>query len=435
MKKFTFLFLIVLSVLSKAQTITGISESFLKKLVREQFDSCFAFFDTSITSEFTPEMMQAFWQKLPQYVGEYRSYEAPRTEKEDTLDIVLILCSFEKMKLDLKFAFNSEKKIVGFFFVPPKSKTAYALPDYYETSKQYESKLSIKTGTMELPGVLCVPNNISDPPVVILVAGSGPNDKDETIGANKPLKDIALGLGANGIASFRYDKRTKVYGKDMKDDKTGINEEVIDDAVNAVKLLRAHPLTKNSKIFVAGHSLGAFCAPMIASKSKDVSAIILLAGPARPLEDLIVDQYEYLAAIDTADRSMKEALPEIKQKAARVKDPDALKKAEPKDLPFEIPVYYWQSLAKYKQVKTAVKLKQPILILQGERDYQVVMKDFYIWKKELEGDPKNKFISYPGLNHLFIKGEGKSFPGEYQISGNVEHKVVLDIAEFIKGVK
>ena len=83
-------------------------------------------------------------------------------------------------------------------------------------------------------------------------------------------------------------------------------------------------------------------------------------------------------------------------------------------------------------VKTAKDLSQPILILQGERDYQVTMKDFEIWKKELQTNSKNTFISYAKLNHLFIKGEGKCTPAEYQVSGNVSEQVVKDIADWIK---
>lgn len=434
MKKITFYFLVFAAIISRAQTTAELSESFLKKMIREQFDSCQTYFDTSVSNQLNPEMMKEMWSRIPQYVGEYKSYEDIRTEKMDTLEATLIRCTFAKTKLDLKLVYNTQKKIVGIFFLPPKSKSAYNPPDYYEASKMYESKLTIKTGTFELPGLLCVPNNVTDPPVVILIPGSGPNDKDETIGPNKPLKDIAIGLAGKGIASLRYDKRTNKY-PNMKPETVGLNEEVIDDALSAIKLLRANALTKGSKIFIAGHSLGAMCAPMIASKSKDVSAIILIAGPARPLEDLVYEQIGYISSLAKDTTGNAAEMKELNKQIATVKDPKALKKAEAKDLPLGMPSHYWQSLKAYNQVKTAKKLKQPVLILQGERDYQVTMKDMEIWKKELGQNPKNKFISYPELNHLLLKGEGKSIPGEYMNPGNVEHKLILDMAEFIKGVK
>lgn len=435
MKKIITLCLLLASVFSKSQTTAEISETFLNKMLRSQFDSCIVFFDTSVTSKLNPGMMQSMWERIPQFVGEYKSYGDIRTEKLDTLEAVLIRCAFEKTKLDLKLVYNKEKKIVGIFFLPPKSKNTYSLPPYYETSKLYESKLAVKTGTLEMPGMLCVPNNITYPPIVILVAGSGPNDKDETIGPNKPFKDIALGLASNGIASLRYDKRTLTHGAKLDMNKTGLNEEVIEDVLSAVKILRAHPLTKESKIIVAGHSLGAMCAPIIASKSKDVSAIIMLAGPARPLEDLILEQFRYIGSLDSTVKDIEKELAPMKQQVALVKDAKALKKAEAKDLPLNLSSFYWQSIKKYDQLKTAKKVKQPILVLQGERDYQVLMTDFNLWKKELEVNPKNKFKSYEKLNHLFIKGEGKPNPGEYDNQGNVEHTVILDILEFVKSIK
>ncbi len=420
---------------SKGQTVAQLSESFLQKVIRNHFDSCQSYFDTSVIDDINPEVIQSIWEKIPQYVGEYKSYEDIRTERPDTTDIVLIRCVFEKTKLDMKFAYNRNKKIIGVFFVPPRSKTAYNLPDYYEVSKQYENKIPVKTGTMELPGVLCVPNNITDPPVVLLLAGSGPNDKDETIGPNKPLKDLAVGLASNGIASYRYDKRAHVYASKMDMNKTGLYEEVVEDALNAIKLLRANPVTKNSKIIVAGHSLGAFCAPWIASKSKEVSGVIMLAGPARPLEDLADEQIEYLLSDKFPPEKVKERLAEYKKHTDLVRDPKKLKKAEASELPFGLPSYYWQSVKKYDHIGTAKKLKQPVFVIQGERDYQVKMADFNIWKKELENDPKNKFRSYEGLNHLLQKGDKPSKPEEYNEPGNADVKVIRDIIEFVKGIK
>lgn len=435
MKRIIIISLLLISVFSKGQTVAEISESFINKIIRTHFDSCQAYFDTSVVSELNADLIRNIWERIPQYVGEYKSYEDIRTEKSDTLDVVLIRCVFEKTKLDMKLVYNSYKKMVGVFFVPPKSKTAYNLPDYYEASRQYENKLNVKTGSYELPGILCVPNNTQNPPVVILLAGSGPNDKDETIGPNKPLKDIALGLASKGIASFRYDKRTKVYGTKLDLNKTGLYEEVVEDALSAIKVLRSNPTTKDSKIIIAGHSLGAMCAPWVASKSKDVSAVVMLAGTGRPLEDVADEQMEYLLADKFPAEKVKEKMTEYKKHTDLVRDPKKLKKAEANELPFGASVYYWQSLKSYDVIKTAKKLKQPIFVMQGERDYQVKMIDFDGLKKELGTDPKNKFKSYDGLNHLFQKGDKPSKPEEYNEPGNMDVRVINDLAEFVKTIK
>ncbi len=424
-----FLFLLV-SLNSFSQTNEELSISFIKKLERQQFDSCYSMFDTSMANKFNAAMLEKMWGSIPRYMGEYKGYSTVESVKKDSIDVVAVRCTFEKTKMDMQFSFAENKKIIGMFFVPPKNKTAYATPEYAQQNKYYETKIAVKTGTMSLPGALCVPNNIKNPPVVILLAGSGPNDKDETIGPNKALKDLAVGLASNGVATYRYDKRTLLYGKDLKD--ITINTEVIEDAINAVATIKKNPDYKDSKIFIVGHSLGAMCAPLIASKCKAVNGIVLLAGNARPLEDVVLEQYNYIFGLDSIDVFEKKEILEYSNKMKTVKDSKALKLAKAEDLPLNLESKYWQSLVNYNQVQVAKKVKQPILVLQGERDYQVTMTDFNLWKQNLGDKSKNQFISYSNLNHLFMKGEGKSTPAEYDKQGNVEEKIIIDIADWVK---
>ena len=427
---FPFLFILVLSLSLKGQTNEEMAIAFIKKLERQQFDSCYSMFDTSMANKFNAAMLEKMWGSIPRYMGEYKGYTTVESMKKDSIDVVAVRCTFEKTKMDLQFSFAENKKIIGMFFVPPKNKAAYVTPEYAQQNKYYETKIAVKTGTMTLPGAVCVPNNIKNPPVVILLAGSGPNDKDETIGPNKALKDLAIGLASNGIATYRYDKRTLVYGKDMKD--VDLNSEVIDDALTAITTIKNNPLFKDSKIFIAGHSLGAMCAPLIASKSKQVSGIILLAGNARPLEDVVLEQYNYIFGLDSVDQDEKKEIDKLIAQSIIVKTPKALKTAKAEDLPLNLESTYWQSLVKYNQVQVAKKVKQPILVLQGERDYQVTMTDFNLWKQALSEKSKNQFISYPSLNHLFMKGEGKATPAEYDKQGNVEFQVISDITTWVK---
>lgn len=423
-----FVFLIVCL---KAQTNQELSIKFIKQLERAQFDSCYQAFDTAVSNQINSETLKQIWESIPRFTGDYKGYEDVRVVKKDTSESVLIRCAFEKTKMDLSLSFNAAQKIIGIFFLPPKNAASYELPSYNKSHKYYESKVTVKTGVYELPGILYIPNIIENPPVVILLAGSGPNDKDETIGPNKPLKDLAVGLSSQGIATLRYDKRTLVYGKELDKNKTGINEEVIADALSAIKLVKNNPLTKHSKIYIVGHSLGAMCAPAIAKQSKDVAGIIMLAGNARPLEDLILEQYTYIFGLDSIDKTEQKELEKLKTQINVVKNTKQLKLSAEKDLPLGLPVYYWQSLNNYKQVDVAKKVKQPILVIQGERDYQVTMTDYEIWKNELSSQSKNKFIAFPALNHLFISGDGKSMPAEYEKPGNVNETVIKAIVDFI----
>lgn len=432
---YSFIFLTLFAGSSFSQTSEELATSFIKKLERQKFDSCYEMFDTVIANKISVDMLSQMWASIPRYMGDYKGFTSITKELKDSFELVFVRCEFEKTKMDLQLVFETPpKKIVGMFFTPPKNKTAYVAPEYAQQNKYYETKIPVKTGTLTLPGALCVPNNVKNPPVVILLAGSGPNDKDESVGPNKPLKDLAIGLASNGIATYRYDKRTLVYAKEISKqmDKFNLNNEVIEDAISAVEMLKKNADFKNSKIYIVGHSLGAMCAPLVARKSKAVNGIVLLAGNARPLEDLLLEQYNYVFGIDSLDATEKEEMDTLRKQIKILKDPKLLKTATKDQLPLGLPSFYWQSFTKYNQVLVAKKLKQPILVLQGERDYQVTMTDFNLWKQNLSANPKNQFISYPALNHMLMKGEGKSMPSEYEKQGNVDEQIILDIAKWIK---
>ncbi len=158
-----------------------------------------------------------------------------------------------------------------------------------------------------------------------------------------------------------------------------------------------------------------------------------MAGNARRLEDLLIEQYNYIYNLDSLDATEKKDMATLAAQVKIVKDPKLLEVAKPTDLPLGLTSFYWQSFYKYNQLQVAKTIKQPVLVLQGERDYQVTMVDFTLWKQHFKSNPKNQYISYPDLNHLFMKGEGKSTPSEYEKQGNVEEKVITDISAWIKG--
>ncbi len=426
--------LLFLSQLAISQTCEPLTKKFMYHLQRAEFDSCQTMYDTSLTNKVPVEMMKGMWSQMSGFLGDYSGYSDLTIEKTDTTEVNSVRCNFEKTKLDLYLTYNTSKKLVGMFFKPAKNKMAYVEPSYVKTSKFYESKLSVKTGTYSMPGILCVPNNIDNPPVAILLAGSGPNDKDETVGPNKPLKDIATGLASQGIATFRYDKRTLTYGSEFakQPEKNGINEEIVEDALSAIAMLKKNPLFAKSKIIIVGHSLGAMCAPLIAKKSKKVSAIVLLAGNARSLEDVVLEQYNYIFGLDSIDATEKKEIENYKIQMIRVKNSAILKLSKPEELPLGVHSYYWQSIKKYNQVEVSKKIKQPILVLQGESDYQVTMTDFNLWKEALSSNKKNQFISYPLVNHLFGEGSKKSTPADYEKQNSVLEKVITDLVAWIK---
>ena len=147
-------------------------------------------------------------------------------------------------------------------------------------------------------------------PVVILVHGSGPSDRNEQIGPNLPFMDLASQLAEQGIAVLRYDKRTYLYGAQMSElEHLTVQEETIDDVVAAVEFLKTRNTILNDQIYIAGHSLGGYLIPRIAQQTPDVAGYILLAAPARPIEDLVLEQTQYILSLEKElDKASKEKL-------------------------------------------------------------------------------------------------------------------------------
>lgn len=282
-----------------------------------------------------------------------------------------------------------------------------------------------------LPGLLTIPRNTTSFPIVILVHGSGPNDRDETIGPNKPLRDLAFGLASFGIASIRYDKRTLVYGEKIVSEglKINLETEVLIDVTSAIRLAKSIDGVRD--IYIIGHSLGSMLSPKIASENNDVAGIVMMAGNARPLEDLIIEQYSYLFSHDGISEQEENALNDLKVQIDNLDNLNQSPNDSTMNLPLNLPVSYWKSLMDYNQLKEIKSVGARILILQGERDYQVTMQDFNLWKKALKTHENVDFKSYPKLNHLFLEGEGKSYPTEYQIESNIPQYVITDIANWI----
>lgn len=394
-----------------------IGAKFIKLLLEEKnFHEAYSFFDESVKVKISEKLLEDADAQLGSQLGKFeRILEVNKENKT-----YFYYSGFEKMKIDVKITFNEEDKIIGFFFSPHKE---------FSTEISLGKELVIKSGTIALKGTVLVPENNNLKKLVVFVHGSGPQDRDETIYENKPFKDIAEGLYAKGIASYRFDKRT-LSNPETFNDKGTIDDEVTNDILNIIKYFKDDSQFKAYEIIVLGHSLGANVMPRIANQSNQIAKIILLAGNARPLEVLVAEQYDHLYQLDPSPE-LFEGSKKIKEQIAVLKSKEFNLNTPKENLPFNLSAYYWKSLLDYKPLQEVKKVKLPILILQGERDYQVTMKDFQLWKEALKNNNKATLISYPKLNHLFIAGEGISGPKEYRMKGHVDENVINDIAAFI----
>lgn len=411
------------------------AKGFVTQVSKGDFSRAVSSFDETMRAAAPPERVAEIWKSLAEQHGPFVKIARTRTENSGGYSSVTVVCQFKKSSAGLKVVFNGTGQISGLWMAPAEAASDYKAPDYAKKSAFTEKQVTVGSGKWSLPGTLTLPKGKGPFPAVILVHGSGPNDRDESVGANKPFRDLAWGLASRGVAVLRYEKRTKQCRAEMV--KLGSNvtvkEETIDDAVAAAALLRKTKEINPKKIFVLGHSLGGMLIPRIANADPKVCGLIVMAGATRPIEDAVVEQMQYLASLDgEISKDDQARIDQCKLQAARIKDPDLSPATPAAELPFGVPAQYWLDLRNYKPAEAAKGLKSPMLILQGERDYQVTMKDFEGWKSELSSRKNVSFKLYPKLNHLFVAGEGKSVPAEYEKPGHVSKTVIVDIADWIK---
>lgn len=410
------------------------AKAFVALLAQGEFAKATSTFDATMLQALPETKLKSVWEGLIKQAGAFKQTGGARMEKTLRYDVAFITCVFERAQLDAKVVYNADGRISGLFFVPS-TPLANDTPAPYVSRDTFDERdFTLGSKPWLLPGTLSLPKGDGPFPCVVLVHGSGPQDRDETLGANKPFRDLAWGLATRGIAVLRYEKRTREHAASLQPLPLPftVNEETVYDAVDAVQALRSTPKIDDARIFVLGHSLGGMLIPRIAAQSNYAAGFIVLAGTTRPLEDVIIEQTNYLALLDGAKTMAEEKrIDAVQTEIDRIKKLTDADAADPAIL-FGAPASYWLDLRGYDPAASAKPIDKPMLLLQGERDYQVTMVDFDRWKSALAGKPNVTFKQYPTLNHLFMEGEGPGNPNEYSVPGHVAQRVIDDIADWVK---
>lgn len=394
----------------------------LDHLDAAEYSQAESMFTAEMAAAVPADKLKQIWESLPQQVGAAQGRGAAQVEAHSGSHLVSVPLQYAKAALVAKIAVTAEGRIAGLMIqpAPPAPAAAPAADAGFR-----ESEFPVGN----LPGTLAMPTSTGKVPAVVLVHGSGPHDRDETIGPNRPFLDIARGLAQQGIAVLRYEKRTKARPQDFTSGNYTMDDETTYDAVAAVAALRAAPGIDPDRVFVLGHSQGGMLAPRIAEKSGHVAGLILLAAPARSLLTLLPEQNRYLVNLDGTISAAEQAhLDKLDAQIAAVRSGADVAAA---DSPLGVPANYWRSIEAVDPVADAQASKLPIMLIHGGRDFQVVDADWQLWNKQLASDPRATLKHYPTLNHLAIAGQGPGSPTEYNQPGHVDAQLIADTAAWI----
>ncbi|MCF7752002.1 alpha/beta fold hydrolase [Bacillus subtilis subsp. subtilis] len=420
----TLLLLSALALNAWAATPEQTATQLLDRLQAGEVSAAEAMFTDDMAKAVPAARLQALWQSL----GALGQRDAPQVVARGGLQVVVQRLHFANGVLDAQVAVDAQGRIAGLNFAPAQAPAAAAPPPPPADAGYREQPAEVISAKGNLPATLALPEGKGPFRAVVLVHGSGPQDRDETIAANRPFLDVARGLAAHGIAVLRYDKRTRVRPQDFRGDYT-MDDETTDDAVAAVATLARTSGIDPAHLYVMGHSQGGMLAPRIAARSGQVAGLILWAAPARSLLTLLPEQNRYLLGLDgqiTPDDQT--FLDTLDRQIAAVRSDAAV---SPADLPLGLPARYWRAFDAIDPVADAKALPLPMLLLQGGRDFQVVDTDWQRWQRGLARQRQVSFKHYPSLNHLGIAGEGRGSLQEYSRPGHVLPALIDDVARWI----
>lgn len=293
-----------------------------------------------------------------------------------------------------------------------------------------ERDIKFGSGSLQIPGTLCLPKDAKTKlPVVVLVHGSGPHDRDETVGPNKPFAEIAHALSAAGIATLRYDKRTVVAAMSIDIKTLTLDQEVTDDAVAALTFAASQPEIDVNREFVLGHSLGGTMAPYIAQRYPKLRGVILMAAGSRPIDQIIKEQVRF--QLRTEGKSEAEIAEAIKRQDERFA---AIRSAPADQVINGVSAGYWRDWLARDPAKVLKSLPQPALVLQAGSDLQVSSADYDLLKAAIAGKPHREAHLFPNLTHLFSIAPPNQTFADLQKPAHVEPEVTEVIAKWIASV-
>ncbi|MFS0780684.1 serine aminopeptidase domain-containing protein [Bacillus sp. 1P06AnD] len=420
------------------------AKAFYQKMLEEKYAEAYQTLNANLKKNLPAELLPIIWQQLLAPYGKPQKIENVHIKKDGVHTNVTLICATEATKVNIILRYDDKGLIDDFNATFDSTVFPYKAPSYDQ--KTYtEKELVVGSGEFALPAVLAIPKGKGPHPAVVLVHGSGPNDKDETFYSYKVFKDLAAGLASKGIAVLRYDKRTNAHQfKTVLDPYYSIQKETVMDANAAIKLLKTQPGIDPQQLFVFGHSQGAFAMPLILNNdtSDDIRGVINAAGPNSKFHELLLWQTEQILERAKKANAPAEQIKQAEEQVVILKKQTALLNDHSyttERLPTEFALgnpYWWFDLRDYIPTSLAKKQNKPMLIIQGGKDIQVPPTELDKWKEELKGKSNVLYKLYPNMFHTLGNYSGQPDGiTEYVTSGNVSEEMINDVYKWIQSLQ
>lgn len=411
------------------QELENRAAAYVELFRQGQFDSFYQEAGTLLQNEITQEQLKQEWSGLMTAARVYGGSESIQTTQAEGKTNVQVTSVHSRYHVLTSFTFSDNGTVEAL------SMDLGPLAVVPESGENWE-EIPIQLGydaQKQLNGMLTLPKKVENPPVVILVHGSGAQGMDCRIGAadNRPFADLAQGLADNGIASIRYDKRSYVYPEDVID----VQTEYLYDVQDAVRFALEEPRVDGSQLYLIGHSQGGMLSPKFALDNPEIKGIVSLGGTLRRIEDIILEQNKTMMEQNTTLSEEEKAahIAKIQSELDRVHGLTPESTDAQDEMLLGYPVSYWVSLNAIDQKAIAQELTIPMLILQGDNDFQVRYDtDFKLWQEVLGGRENVTFRHYAGLSHVFMPGSLERFDSSsYDAPAKMDTQVIQDISGWI----